>query len=208
MIVKWIRSFALFSIAAWSAMPLIVTAGKGRTGHSWLLLVYQVPGKPSRLRSTVWREIKRLGAVYLRNSVAVLPASRSAEHALDKLSNTILGLSGRAVLLSCEVLAGESDIKAAFESARTDEYEEVTDKCAGFMTNLDKKCEEEQFSYAELDKRTTELIKLRKLLRRVRDRDVFGTEALQAALGALVECQKKLDTYAIGLHAQKSARRQ
>jgi hypothetical protein len=181
--------------------------GKGRNGQSWLLLAYQVPGKPSRLRLSVWREIKRLGAVYLRNSVAVLPATRPAEHELDKLSNTIHGMSGRAVLLSCEVLAGESDIKAAFQSARTDEYDEVTDRCAHFISNLARECEDEQFSDAELDKRTTELSRLRKRLRRVRDRDVFGTEAQQAASRAVAECQQELDAYAVRLEAQKSAER-
>ena len=45
-------------------------AGQGR----WLLLIYRVPPEPTRLRSTVWRRIKSLGAIYLQNSVAALPA--------------------------------------------------------------------------------------------------------------------------------------
>lgn len=182
-------------------------AGQGRKARPWLLLVYQVPGQPTRLRSTVWRQIKRLGAVYLRNSVAIVPASGPAEGALDRLSNAILGMSGRAVLLSCEVLAGESDIKAVFQSARDDEYAEVIDKCAYFMTRLDMACEENRFSYAELAKMTRELAKLRKWLQRVRDRDVFGTEAMQTALRTLDECQAKLDAYAVRLHGHGSAAR-
>jgi hypothetical protein len=41
----------------------------------WLVLVYRIPSDPTRLRATVWRRLKSLGAVYLQNSAAALPAS-------------------------------------------------------------------------------------------------------------------------------------
>ena len=41
--------------------------------RDWLLLIYTVPSQPSRLRATVWRELKKAGAVYLRDGVAILP---------------------------------------------------------------------------------------------------------------------------------------
>ncbi|MDT5362001.1 MAG: hypothetical protein QOC69_3763, partial [Mycobacterium sp.] len=52
---------------------------------SWLLLVYRIPSDPTRLRAAVWRRLKSLGAVYLQNSAAALPASDSAERALRRL---------------------------------------------------------------------------------------------------------------------------
>jgi hypothetical protein len=81
------------------------------------LLVYRVPAEPTRLRATVWRRIKQLGAVYLRNSVAAMPVSAPAELAMLELCREIVDMPGRAVLLSCEVLAGESAIRAAVEPA-------------------------------------------------------------------------------------------
>src|SRR4030081_2949585 len=88
------------------------------TGAGWLLLIYRVPPEPTRLRSTVWRRIKSLGAIYLQNSVAALPASATTERALRKLRREIIDMSGTAVLLSCSVLAGESDVHKAFQAAR------------------------------------------------------------------------------------------
>jgi DNA-binding transcriptional regulator PaaX len=44
----------------------------------WLMLIYRVPSEPSRLRTAVWRRLKALGAVYVANSVAVLPESPEA----------------------------------------------------------------------------------------------------------------------------------
>src|ERR1035438_10271005 len=95
------------------------------TDEGWLLLVYRVPSEPSRLRAAVWRRLKSLGAIYLQNSAAALPASIGAERALRKLRSQILEMGGTAALLSCSVLAGEPDVRAAFhpalgEAAETD----------------------------------------------------------------------------------------
>jgi hypothetical protein len=179
---------------------------QGRTAQRWLLLVYRVPPEPSRLRATVWRRIKRLGAIYLRNSAAGLPASPSAEMAMRKLRSEIIDMSGSAVLLSCEVLAGEPDIRAAFQSARNDEYEEIVDKCDDFIASIDKEYAEGHFSYAELEENEIDLVKLRKWLKRIRGRDAFGTEGLQSVLSALAECEKKLEAYAARVYAYESAR--
>src|SRR5258706_11709283 len=89
-------------------------------GNSWLLLVYRVPSEPTRLRAAVWRRLKSLGAIYLQNSAAALPASIDAERALRKLRREILDMSGTAVLLSCSVLGGGQGVLAAFPAARED----------------------------------------------------------------------------------------
>src|ERR1017187_10084501 len=102
------------------------------TDEGWLLLVYRVPSEPSRLRAAVWRRLKSLGAIYLQNSAAALPASVGAERALRKLRSEIIDMSGTAMLLSCTVLAGESEVLAAFQAARDDEYAEIADKCEDF----------------------------------------------------------------------------
>jgi DNA-binding transcriptional regulator PaaX len=62
----------------------------------WLVLIYRVPPEPTRLRSTVWRRIKSLGAIYLQNSAAALPASAATERALRKLRREIIEMSGTA----------------------------------------------------------------------------------------------------------------
>jgi DNA-binding transcriptional regulator PaaX len=103
------------------------------TDEGWLLLVYRVPSEPSRLRAAVWRRLKSLGAIYLQNSAAALPSSIGAERALRKLRSQILEMGGTAALLSCAVLAGEPEVRATFQAARDDEYEEIVDKCEDFL---------------------------------------------------------------------------
>jgi hypothetical protein len=178
-------------------------AGQLRPGR-WLLLVYRVPSEPSRLRATVWRRIKSLGAIYLQSSAAALPASTAAERALRKLRSEILDMAGTAVLLSCEVLAGESDIRSQFQDARDDEYEEIVDKCADFIAGIDKEYRDRHFSYAELEENEVDLVKLRTWLQRIKDRDVFGAAGLQQAVSSLAECEEKLEAYAAHVYAEEA----
>jgi hypothetical protein len=187
-----------------SQLPGSEPGPAGPAGSRWLLLVYRVPSEPSRLRATVWRRIKSLGAIYLQSSAAALPASPPAERALRKLRSEILDMSGTAVLLSCEVLAGQAGIEAAFQAARDDEYDEIVDKCQDFIAGIDKEYAEHHFSYAELEENEVDLVKLRTWLQRVRDRDVFGASGLQQVLSSLAECEEKLEAYAARVYAEEA----
>jgi hypothetical protein len=173
----------------------------------WLLLVYRVPSEPTRLRAAVWRRIKSLGAIYLQSSAAALPASPAAERALRKLRSEIADMSGTAILMSCEVLAGQAEILAQFQSARDDEYEEIVDKCADFIAGIDKEYAASHFSYAELEENEVDLVKLRTWLARVRERDTFGAAGLQQALSSLAECEEKLEAYAVRVYAEEAESR-
>jgi DNA-binding transcriptional regulator PaaX len=184
-----------------------VQAAEGAPDRGWLLLVYRVPSEPSRLRATVWRRIKSLGAIYLQSSAAALPASVHAERALRKLRSEILDMHGTAILLSCSVLAGDQEILAAFQAARDDEYEEIVDKCHDFLAGLRKEYAESHFSYAELEENEVDLVKLRNWLDRIRERDVFGASGLQPALSSLAECEEHLEAYAARVYAEEAESR-
>src|SRR5262249_42132731 len=162
-------------------------------GEDWLLLIYRVPPEPSRLRSTVWRRLKSLGAIYLQNSAAALPASTAAERALRKLRAEILDMSGTATLLSCSVLAGETEIKAQFQAARDDEYAEIVDKCDDFQGQVRKEYVAHHFTYAELEENEVDLVKLRNWFAKVTDRDVFGASGRADAEQALAGCEVTLE---------------
>jgi hypothetical protein len=176
-------------------------------GPGWLLLVYRVPSEPTRLRSTVWRRLKSLGAIYLQNSAAALPASVAAERALRKLRSEILDMSGTAALLSCTVLAGEQEVRAQFQAARDDEYEEIVDKCEDFLAQVQKEYVARHFTYAELEENEVDLVKLRNWLARVSERDAFGAAGRDAAEQALARCEKSLEEYAARVYAEEAESR-
>ena len=176
---------------------------KAEHGSGWLVLIYHVPPEPTRLRSTVWRRIKSLGAIYLQNSAAALPANAATERALRKLRREIIEMSGTAVLLSCEVLAGESDIHNAFQAARNDEYAEIVDRCEDFLAQVKKEYAANHFTYAELEENEVDLVKLRNWFAKVRERDAFDADGRHAAEKGLDECEQSLEAYAARVYAEE-----
>jgi Fe-S-cluster formation regulator IscX/YfhJ len=175
----------------------------GDESTGWLVLIYRVPPEPTRLRSTVWRRIKSLGAIYLQNSVAALPASPVAERSLRKLRREILDMSGTAVLMSASVLAGEAEVRNAFQAARNDEYEEIVDKCEDFLGQVQKEYDENHFTYAELEENEVDLVKLRNWFAKVVERDAFGADGRAATERALEACEQVLEAYAARVYAEE-----
>jgi len=180
----------------------------GAGGHTipasseWLVLVYRVPSEPTRLRATVWRRLRGTGAIYLQNSVAALPAGPAAERALRKLRHEIVELGGAAVLLASHALVGDSDIQAAFQAARNDEYEEIVDKGQDFLAGIDKEFAAAHFSFAELEENEVDHQKLVNWLAKVIDRDVFHAPGRATAEKAVEECGEALERYAARVYAE------
>ena len=173
-------------------------------GAGWLLLIYRVPPEPTRLRSTVWRRIKSLGAIYLQNSVAALPASTANERALRKLRREITDMSGTAMLMSCSVLAGEAEVRASFQAARNDEYEEIVDKSEDFLRQVQKEYDDHHFTYAELEENEVDLVKLRNWFAKIVERDVFGASGRAACEQLLDKCEQSLEAYAARVYAEEA----
>ncbi len=173
------------------------------TQDLWLLLVYRVPSEPTRLRAAVWRRLKALGAVYLQNSAAALPAGEAAERALRRLRREILDMQGSAVLLSCSALLGGQDVVALFQAARDSEYEEILDKCQDFHAGLEKEYTASHFTYGELEENEVELVKLRNWYGKVEARDAYGAPAREATREALQGCAQALETYAARVYVEE-----
>lgn len=192
------------AVSAKSAGPGATIAERADAApNGWLVLIYRIPSEPTRLRATAWRRLKGLGAIYLQNSAAALPASAAAERALRKLRHEIGEMGGSAVLMSCTALAGESEVLAAFQAARDEEYEEIIDKCRDFLGQLDKEYKAEHFTYAELEENEEDLVKLQGWLAKVTDRDVFGAPKRSATLEALGTCERALEEYAARVYAEE-----
>ena len=173
----------------------------------WLLLIYKIPAEPTRLRAGVWRKIKGMGAIYLQNSVAALPASVTAERALRLLRNEIVEMNGSAYLLESRALSGNQELVAAFNAARDDEYDEIVDRCKDFVAQVEKEYTANHFTYAELEENDEDLTKLRNWFAKVQARDVLGATGGQAATDVLAGCGKVMDAYAARVYAEEGESR-
>jgi hypothetical protein len=80
------------------------------TPRRWLLLLYKVPPEPTANRVSVWRKLKRLGAILLHDAVWVLPPSPRTVEELRWLAAEIRERGGDAMLWEASLgLDGNDD---------------------------------------------------------------------------------------------------
>jgi hypothetical protein len=105
--------------------------------------------------------------------------------------------------MSCRAVAGGQDVRAAFQAARDDEYEEIVDRCDDFQAQVQKEYTASHFTYAELEENEVDLVKLRNWFARIAERDVFGAAGRGQAEEALAACEKTLEEYAARVFAEE-----
>ncbi len=71
---------------------------------SWRLLTCKVPPEPAAKRVALWRKLKGMGAVYLQNSVRLLPKTDEHVRRLKMRENDISRANGEAVILETVAL--------------------------------------------------------------------------------------------------------
>lgn len=94
---------------------------------SWVLLVYKIPREPTSSRATIWRKLKRLGALLLHDAVWVLPATPWTREQFQWLTVEIGELGGEAYLWESHLLLnGQAEALAQQFQSRVDAaYQEV-----------------------------------------------------------------------------------
>jgi hypothetical protein len=94
---------------------------------SWLLLVYQLPARPSNIRVRTWRRLRDVGAVGLKNSAYVLPNSPQALEDFEWIKTEIVAMKGQANVFAAEHMdpATEEEIVAAFCRARQADFGKI-----------------------------------------------------------------------------------
>jgi hypothetical protein len=93
----------------------VISAPQGAS-RPWLLFIHQIPPKPDYFRVKIRRRLHRLGAVALKNSVYVLPASDAALEDFQWLRREILADGGEAMICEAGFVAGmtEGELMALF----------------------------------------------------------------------------------------------
>ena len=143
-------------------------------GARWLLLIHQLPAKPAYARVKIWRRLKGLGAVTVKNSVYALPANAETQEDFAWLVKEIAELGGEAFV--CEALLvdgiGDAEVQALFDAARDEDYGEIS-TAARELANSDT-------TRAE---RATQVARLRKQLDEIVAIDFFGADGREPAEG-------------------------
>jgi hypothetical protein len=167
------------------------------TGMTWILLIYTVPSEPSRKRAFIWREVKKVGALYLRDGVCALPEREETAISFHQIAAKIEEFGGEATLVADAHLE-EKRAAALIESlqaARAQEYDELAREAEGFLAHIRRETEHRVFTYAELEELEGDLAKLRRWTEQVRSRDYFDNAAAAQVSALLDRCEEELATF-------------
>src|SRR3989442_7085284 len=102
---------------------------------TWLLLLYGLPAKGNTARVTLWRKLKKYGAVQLKTSAYVLPDSPEQYERFQWLATEIKESGGEATLIRVAKIEGMADgqIVRMFNDARAAEYKESGQTCRALL---------------------------------------------------------------------------
>ena len=162
--------------------------------HDWILLIHQLPPKPTNLRVRTWRKLQKLGAAAIKNSVYVLPFNKKTHEDFQWLKQEIESAGGEATVLRANSVEGVTDdeIIALFRRDRDEEYARVTAELDGLTEALREQKREAQLSVARISGYEAELDKLHAELERIMATDFFGARGRASATAAYERCQRAL----------------
>src|SRR5438552_2953188 len=162
----------------------------------WILLIHQLPPKPTNLRVRIWRKLQKLGAVAIKNSVYVLPANEKTHEDFQWLKQEIESAAGEATVFQAASVEGATDqeIIAAFRKARDEEFAAITAELEGLAGAVSQQTRGKHLSVGRLARHESELDKLHSQLESVIANDFFSADGRAHALAAYERCQKAIRT--------------
>ena len=137
----------------------------------WVLLAYRLPREPSTPRISVWRKLRRLGALQLVDGLVALPADASSVEALDWLAEEVAEAGGEAWTWRATPgsKAQEQLLRQRMTASTAEEYRALIDEASD--------------STADASRRTVD--RLRRELHRIERRDHFSPKEHELARRAI-----------------------
>lgn len=154
-------------------------------------------GAPATLRTHVWRKLRGLGALYLQQSVCLLPDRPGVRRALLQLRDRVErdGGSTRLIPLSITDPAQAAELRREMSAARDVEYQEVLDRAPTLLAELAHERARANITFEEVEESEADLARFRTWLERIAARDYYQAPLGPAAHAAVEECAQALATF-------------
>jgi hypothetical protein len=162
--------------------------------HGWLLISISTAGAPASLRTQVWRRLRSLGALYLQQSVCLLPDRPEVTRAVHRLVDRVHHDGGSARLLRIVLPqpAEQAAVTADFQAARDAEYAELLERLPELERELAHERARGRTTYAEVEESEADLERFRSWLAKIAARDYFAAPRGPQAQAAVERCAQAL----------------
>jgi hypothetical protein len=165
--------------------------------EDWIIFVYKMHPEPSRYRVSVWRRLKDIGALYLQNSICILPFSDLHQEFVQKLSKEIEKADGESSILISRYISKDEEQKLIdkFNSERNNEYIELVDHGDRLIAEIQREHSRKNYTYGELDENEDELNRLFTWFEKIKKRDFFCADGSTEANSRLTECREIIRSF-------------
>jgi hypothetical protein len=153
-------------------------------------LIHSIPPQPAYFRAKVGKRLARVGAVAIKNSVYVLPASDQQREDFQWIAREIVEEGGEATLCDATFVEGlqNEHVEALFRAARETDYQQVGEEVRAALDELGVKRKKNDSSAAA----ETDLARLKKRIDEIAALDFFGAPGREAATAALAVLERRL----------------
>jgi Protein ChrB, N-terminal len=174
------------------------SAPEDPTDVAWLLLIYRVPSKPSRARVAVWRDLKRLGGLYVQQAVCVLPDRDGLRESIEKVRKRVDELEGSSIFVTLTDVDDDTRTQFVdgFREQSAKEYAEIVEECeTKFFKEIEFERFRDNYTFEEAEEIRQDLEKLRRWLDRVESRDWMRAQGRELATAKIAECEQLLEQF-------------
>jgi hypothetical protein len=176
-----------------------------RQAHDWLVISTSTAGAAATLRVQVWRKLRSLGALYLQQSVCLLPVRDEVVREIGRLANRIQHQGGTVRVLRMRFAepSEERSVIEEFNAARDAEYGEVLERIPALHQELAQERARGRATYAEVEESEADLDRFRSWLAKIAARDYFSAPGGEAARAAIDQAAADLAAFEqAALHAE------
>lgn len=152
-----------------------------------MLISVTTAGAAGTLRVHVWRRLRSLGALYLQQSVCLLPARPEVAREVRRLADRVRHQGGACRVLTTTLPnpAEEASVIAEFNAARDVEYTDLLGRLPSLHEELAEERARGNATYVEVEESEADLERFRTWLAKIVARDYFGAPGHQAASAAV-----------------------
>ncbi len=175
---------------------------------SWLVVLYDVSAEPSKFKVRLWRDFKRMGALYPQMSICVIPDNKENRKNLERIENMIMKdgrltkIHGRAITEN-----DQNRILHIFRDERNRQYDEILEECHEYIDEINLNIKNKKTIQEEVEEMEEALDGLKRWFARIKSIDWVARPANAIRVEkSLWECQDLLHKFTELSHPKKSNR--
>ena len=170
----------------------------------WIIVAYDLPNEPSKLRVRAWRNLKKLGALYPSVSLCILPNTQQVRKGIGQ-ARTDFSKNGSILVLSANALEGvdSEQLFKMFQADRRKQYDEIYEECQEFLDEIKENVGKKKVTYEETDELEQAFEGLERWYGNIREKGYGRHEDVAKVDRIMEECRKDLASFSEEAQPQK-----